>query len=128
MIPCSILIIRCYDATAPLYNLSANRERRTALNGVGGLQALILVAKDADIECRRYITIALCNVANSPQTQVEAIVHGGLARITASNNSAANEGNQTVMFGKDVVKRVIQLAQSLDLVRNPTGTVAGSGP
>jgi hypothetical protein len=109
-----------------LYNLSANRETRTALNGVGGLQALTLVAKDADIECWRYITIALCNLANSPQTQVEVIVHGGLAPITAINNSAANEGNQTVMFGKDVVKRVIQLAQSLDLVRNPTGTVAGS--
>lgn len=76
-----------------------------------------------DPDCRRYagttlctwgyVTIALCNLANSPQTQVEVFVHGGLAPITAINKLAANEGNHTVIFGKDVVKRVIQLAQSL---------------
>ena len=89
-----------------------------------GLQALVLVAKDADIECRRYATIALCNLANSPQTQVQVIVHGGLAPIMAManaddidcqrqaimaiNNLAANEENHAVMFGKDVLKRVIE--------------------
>ena len=39
------------------------------------------VAKDVDAETRRYASIALCNLAMHPNTQVQVVVHGGLGPI-----------------------------------------------
>ena len=105
-----------------LCNLTSNPETRQAATKGGGLQALVLVAKDADIECRRYATIALCNISNTPHWQVQVIVHGGLAPIMAMansddidcqrhsimaiNNLAANEENHPTMFSKGVLRRL----------------------
>jgi uncharacterized protein YuzB (UPF0349 family) len=61
-----------------LSNLAANVETRAAATRSGGLQAAILMMKDDDGDVKKYSCIALCNMANNPTTQSQAVVHGCL--------------------------------------------------
>lgn len=76
---------------------------------------MIMVAKDVDPETRRYASIALCNLAMQPNTQVQVVVHGGLGPIVkmlleddidsqrhalmAITNVVSNEDNHQAFFG-----------------------------
>ena len=46
-----------------------------------------MVSKDPDMDCRRYATIALANLACDVLNQVQVVVHGGLRPILAMAQS-----------------------------------------
>ena len=64
-----------------LANLSGNVESRAAATRSGGLQTAVSLTRDPDIDCRRYACIALCNMANTPKSQEQIVVHGALPQV-----------------------------------------------
>ena len=103
--------------------------RNDATRG-GGLQAAIMLARNEDLDVRRYASICLCNMANNPTTQVQVVVHGGLPplmdlatsndvdsqrhSLMALANLVANESNHQAMVSKGLVKVLMKLSQSPD--------------
>ena len=114
-----------------LANIAANMETRAAASRSGGLQTAIHMIKDADLDCRRYACIALCNMANNTTPQEQIVVHGALpglilmvqdasdvesqrqALLTLSN-LASNEMNHSSMMGKQVMKVLTDAFESAD--------------
>jgi len=114
-----------------LANIAANVETRAAASRSGGLQTAIHMIKDADLDCRRYACIALCNMANNATTQEQIVVHGALPGLLAMAhdisdvesqrqalltlcNLASNEMNHSSMMSKGIMKVLTDAFESPD--------------
>ena len=102
--------------------------RSVATRG-GGLQAALTLLKDFEVDVRRYASVCISNMANFPTTQVQILVHGGLASLLALAkddldsdsqrqalmclvNLSSNETNHSALFDKGAV--AILLAQATE--------------
>ena len=87
------------------------------------------MVRDADVECRRYACLCICNMANAAVTQEQLVVHGALPSLLdlcidnkdlhsqrqallAISNMVVNESNHSVMINKGILDVLTQGCQS----------------